>query len=76
MELKREMFFNGDELDASKVVKAIMEHSSRWEEIIEFIWEVMQEEFEYEFEKKWLKMKYEHDMKELKEKFNVLDDKH
>ena len=75
MELKKEMFFDGDELDTSKVVRMIMENSSRWEEIIEFIWEVMEDEYEYKFEKKWLEMKYHHDMKELKEKYGYLDDK-
>ena len=75
MELKKEMFFDGDELDTSKVVRMIMENSSRWDEIIEFIWEVMEDEYEYKFEKKWLEMKYKHDMKELKEKYGYLDDK-
>lgn len=75
MELKKDMFFDSDgELKVGNVVSAISGYPGEWEKIIKFIWDIMEEEYEYEFEKKWLKMKYEHDMKELKEKYDVLDD--
>lgn len=75
MELKKEMFFDSDgELKVRDVVHAITNYPNEGEKIIKFIGDVMEEEYEYEFEKKWLKMKYEHDMKELKEKYDVLDD--
>lgn len=75
MELKRDMFFDSDgELKTREVVNAIASYPNEGERIMKFIWDIMEEEYEYEFEKKWLKMKYEHDMKELKEKYDVLDD--
>lgn len=75
MELKKEMFFDSDgELKVRDVVHAISNYPNEGEKIIKFIGDVMEEEYEYEFEKKRLKMKYEHDMKELKEKYDVLDD--
>ena len=76
MELKKEMFFDWKELHAQKVVDAIVASPDHGVEIIEFIWDVMQDESEYEYEKKWLEMKYHHDLKELKEKYGYpLDDK-
>lgn len=75
MELKKDMFFDSDgELKTREVVNAIANYPNEGERIMKFIWDIMEEEYEYAFEKKRLKMKYEHDMKELKEKYDVLDD--
>lgn len=73
MERKKEMFFDGDEINYGNVVRKITEYPNHWEEIIEFIGEIMEDEYEYKFEKKWLEMKFEHDMKELKEKYDLDD---
>lgn len=75
MELKKEMFFDWDKLLTKNVVQAIISSPNQWEAIMDFIWDIMKEQQEYCYEKKWLETKYHHDMKELKEKYGVLDDK-
>lgn len=77
MDLKKEMFFDAhNKLDSQKVVDAIAANPAHGADVIDFIWDVMKDESEYEYEKKWLEMKYHHDMKELKEKYGMpLDDK-
>lgn len=75
MEMTREMFFLGKDLRKEEVVQAILNNPNYWVEILEFIGDEMRKDSEYEYEKKWLKMKYHHDLKELKEKYGMpLDD--
>lgn len=40
-----------------------------WEAILNFVWEIMKDDDEFEMEKRWLKLKYDHDLKELCEKY-------
>lgn len=77
MELKKEMFFNeDDELNSKAVVDMIVQHPNEWEKIMKFIGDLMTDELEFKYEKKWLKQKYHHDMRELYEKYWYdLDDK-
>ena len=76
MEMTREMFFLGKDLRKEEVVQSILNNANYWVEILEFIGDEMRKDSEYEYEKKWLKMKYHHDLKELKEKYGMpLDDK-
>lgn len=77
MELKKEMFFDWhNNVHAQKVVDAIVADPAHWVDVIEFIWDVMRDEAEYEYEKKAIELQYHHDMRELKEKYGVpLDDK-
>lgn len=77
MELTKEMFFNqNDELDSRAVANMIVQHPNDWEKIIRFIGDLMTDELEFKYEKKWLKQKYNHDMRELYEKYWYdLDDK-
>ena len=59
MELKKEMFFNADdEIDAKNVANMILQHPNDWEKIIRFIGDLMTDELEFKYEKKWLKEKY------------------
>lgn len=70
MELKKEMFFTADdEIDAKNVANMILQHPNDWEKIIRFIGELMTDELEFKYEKKWLKEKYHHDLRELHEKY-------
>lgn len=70
MELKKEMFFTADdEIDAKNVANMIIQHPNDWEKIIRFIGELMTDELEFKYEKKWLKEKYHHDLRELHEKY-------
>jgi len=70
MELKKEMFFtDDDEIDAKNVANMILQHPNDWEKIIKFIGELMTDELEFKYEKKWLKEKYHHDLRELHEKY-------
>jgi len=70
MELKKEMFFNADdEIDAKNVANMILQHPNDWEKIIKFIGELMTDELEFKYEKKRLKEKYHHDLRELHEKY-------
>ena len=69
MEFTREMFFNWDELDKAKVVSMITQNPNQWERILEFIGDEMRDDLDFEYEKKWLKEKYKHDMRELYEKY-------
>ena len=77
MELKKEMFLNeDDELNTKAVVDMIVQHPNEWEKIMKFIGDLMTDELEFKYEKKWLKQKYHHDMRELYEKYWYdLDDK-
>ena len=70
MEYKKEHFFDGDKLLTKNVVQAIVSNPMHWEIIMNFIWEIMKEDEEFQMEKKWLKLKYDHDMKELYEKYD------
>lgn len=75
MELTKEMFFDGDELDSQKVVNMITQNPNHGVDILDFIGEIMQEDLEFKYEEKWLKDKYKHDLKALHEKYgHVLDD--
>lgn len=69
MEYKKEHFFNGENLIAKNVVQAIVANPMQWEQILSFIWDIMKDDAEFHMEKKWLKMKYEHDLKELCEEY-------
>jgi len=70
MELKKEMFFTDDDkIDAKNVANMILQHPNDWEKIIKFIGELMTDELEFKYEKKWLKEKYHHDLRELHEKY-------
>lgn len=70
MELKKEMFFTADDtIDAKNVANMIIQHPNDWEKIIRFIGELMTDELEFKYEKKWLKEKYHHDLRELHEKY-------
>ena len=69
MELTKDMFFNGDELDSQKVVTMINQHPNNGVEILDFIGEVMRDELEFKYEEKRLKEKYHHDLRELHEKY-------
>lgn len=69
MDMKKEMFFDWEELNAHKVVDAIVADPAHGADVIDFIWDLMRDESEYEYEKKWLETKYHHDLKELKEKY-------
>ena len=75
MELTKEMFFDGDELDSQKVVNMITQNPNHGVDILDFIGEIMQEDLEFKYEEKRLKDKYKHDLKALHEKYgHVLDD--
>ena len=70
MELTREMFFTSeDTIDAKSVANMIIQHPNEWEKIIRFIGDLMTDELEFKYEKKWLKEKYNHDLRELHEKY-------
>ena len=69
MEYKREHFFDWNTLLAKNVVQAIVSNPMHWETILNFVWEIMKEDSDFEMEKRWLKLKYDHDMKELCEKY-------
>lgn len=69
MEFTREMFFNWNELDKAKVVSMISQNPNQGESILEFIGDEMREDLDFEYEKKWLKEKYKHDLRELYEKY-------
>lgn len=69
MELTKDMFFNGDELDSQKVVNMITQNPSHGVDILDYIGELMKDELEFKYEKKWLKEKYHHDLRELHEKY-------
>lgn len=69
MELKKEHFFDWDHLLTRNVVQAIVANPNQWEMIMNFIWKIMKDDEEFYMEKKWLKLKYDHDMKELCEKY-------
>ena len=69
MHLIRDMFFIGKDLKKPETIQTILSNPSHWVEILDFIWDQMKKDSEYELEKKWLEMKYEHDMRELKERY-------
>ena len=69
MELKKEHFFDWDHLLTRNVVQAIVANPTQWEMIMNFIWKIMKDDEEYHLEKRWLEMKYEHDLRELDEKY-------
>ena len=69
MEYKREHFFDGKTLLTKNVVQAIVSNPMHWEAILNFVWEIMKDDDEFEMEKRWLKLKYDHDLKELCEKY-------
>lgn len=74
MEMTREMFFDWHNLKTNEVVQAIVSNPNYWVQILDYIWEVMRADTDYEHEKRDLKAKYEQEMEELKNKYWVLDD--
>ena len=74
MEMKREMFFDWHNLKTNEVVQAIVSNPNYWVQILDYIWEVMRADTDYEHEKRDLKTKYEQEMEELKAKYGILDD--
>lgn len=74
MEMTREMFFDWHNLKTNEVVQAIVSNPNYWVQILDYIWEVMRADTDYEHEKRDLKTKYEQEMEELKAKYWVLDD--
>ena len=74
MEMTREMFFDWHNLKTNEVVQAIVSNPNYWVQILDYIWEVMRADTDYEHEKRDLKAKYDQEMEELKAKYSVLDD--
>ena len=74
MIMKREMFFDWDTLKKRAVVQMIVSNPTEWEAILDFIWDEMRKDEEFNYEMKRLETKYHHDVKELKERFWVLDE--
>lgn len=74
MEMTREMFFDWHNLKTNEVVQAIVSNPNYWVQILDYIWEVMRADTDYEHEKRDLKAKYDQEMEELKAKYGVLDD--
>ena len=74
MEMRREMFFDWHNLKTNEVVQAIVSNPNYWVQILDYIWEVMRADTDYEHEKRDLKAKYDQEMEELKAKYWVLTD--
>lgn len=74
MEMTREMFFDWHNLKTNEVVQAIVSNPNYWVQILDYIWEVMRADTDYEHEKRDLKAKYDQEMEELKAKYGILDD--
>ena len=74
MEMTREMFFDWHNLKTNEVVQAIVSNPNYWVQILDYIWEVMRADTDYEHEKRDLKAKYEQEMEDLKAKYWVLTD--
>ena len=74
MEMTREMFFDWHNLKTNEVVQAIVSNPNYWAQILDYIWEVMRADTDYEHEKRDLKAKYDQEMEELKNKYGILDD--
>ena len=74
MEMTREMFFDWHNLKTNEVVQAIVSNPNYWAQILDYIWEVMRADTDYEHEKRDLKAKYDQEMEELKAKYGILDD--
>lgn len=65
MERKKEMFFNGDEVDVQKVISHLQQYPNYTESILNYVMAKLVHCTEFRVKKEHLKEKYEHKMQKL-----------
>jgi hypothetical protein len=65
MERKKEMFFDGDEVNMQKVITHLQQYSNYTESILNFVMDTLVHCTEFRMKKEFLKERYEHKLQKL-----------
>ena len=71
MELKREMFFNWEEILDKNIITAVVQHPQEMEKILHYVFDEIQSLGEYMWKKTMIKRDYEMKIHKLKEEYDI-----
>jgi hypothetical protein len=75
MELKREMFFDWETILDKNIINAVVQHPQEMEKILRYVFDEIQQLWEYMWKKTMLENDYHMSVHKLKEEYHIPLDK-
>lgn len=72
MELKREMFFNGEEILYKNIINFVTQHPQEMERILTYVFDEIKSLGEYMGKKNEVDKRYHKEIHELKEEYEII----
>lgn len=72
MELKREMFFNWEEILDKNIINAVVQHPAEMEKILRYVFDEIKSLWEYMWKKTSLEREYWKELHKLKEEYHII----
>ena len=72
MELKREMFFNGEEIRYEEIINTVMQHPQEMKKILTYVFDEIKSLGEYMGKKNEVDKHYHKEIHELKEEYHII----
>lgn len=72
MELKREMFFDGENIRYEDIISTVTQHPQEMKRILTYVFEEIKKLWEYMGKKNEVDKHYHKEIHELKEEYNII----
>lgn len=75
MELKREMFFDGETILDKNIISTVVQHPQEMEKILHYVFDEIKHLWEYMWKKSMIEKNYHMEIHKLKEEYDIPLDK-